>query len=405
MSQQSEAPAGATSTAPRRASVVRSDDALQAHGQVIESPSQPIPLLDLAYQHALVAESIENGWARVMDAAAFVMGEEVRGFENAYAAFCEIQHCIGLASGTDAVEFSLRAVGVGPGDEVAVPTNSFIASAAAVVRAGATPVFVDVDPEFLLIDPEDVATRLTSRTRAIVAVHLFGQMAPTEELRRAVGERVFMLEDAAQAHGSTRNGVGAGGFGVAAATSFYPGKNLGAYGDAGAVLTHDDEVARRVRTLRDHGSEVKYQHPELGFNSRLDTLQAVVLAAKLRFLPTWNRARREAAVRYDDLLHDLPEVVRPSVLAGNEHVWHLYVVRVAHRDEVLKKLLNAGIGAGIHYPVPIHLQGAFGYLGHQPGDFPVAEKASREILSLPLYPGITPQQQERVVDELRKALR
>ncbi|HSO49652.1 MAG TPA: DegT/DnrJ/EryC1/StrS family aminotransferase [Acidimicrobiia bacterium] len=360
--------------------------------------------MDLAPQHSLISHAIEQGWARVMDAGTFIQGVEVKAFEEAYATFCGVRHCVGLASGTDALEFSLRALGVGAGDEVIVPTNSFIASAAAVARAGATPVLTDVDPEFLLIDPEDAGARVTSKTKAVIAVHLFGQLAPMEELGRAVGNKVLVVEDAAQAHGASRNGVGAGGFGVAAGTSFYPWKNIGAYGYAGAVLTQDDEVARRVGTLRDHGSEVKYQHSELGFNSRLDTIQAVVLGAKLRFLRAWNQERREAAVRYDELLQKLGEVVRPKVLAGNEHVWHLYVVRVPNRDEVLAKLQSVGIGAGIHYPTPIHLQGAFGDLGYRSGDFPVSEKASGEILSLPIYPGISPEQQERVVEQLRKAL-
>ena len=219
---------------------------------------------------------------------------------------------------------------------------------------------------------------------AILAVHLFGQMAPMEALRDIAGERVQLVEDGAQAHGATRFGVGVGGFGVATGISFYPGKNLGAYGDAGAVLTADDRIARRIRALRDHGCESKYQHDELGFNSRLDTLQAVVLGAKLPFLKAWNDERREAASRYGELLRDLPVVVPPTVVTGNEHVWHLYVVRVPRRDEVLKRLHEAGIGAGIHYPIPIHLPGAFASLGHREGDFPVAEEAAGEILSLPI---------------------
>lgn len=363
-----------------------------------------IPLVDLSYQHALVAETVQRGWDRIAETSAFVLGEDVQKFEEAFAAYCGVRHCVGVASGTDALELALRAVDVGAGDEVIVPTNSFIASASAVVRAGATPILVDVDPTSLLIDPECVAARLTPRTAAILAVHLFGQMAPMEELRVIADGRALLLEDAAQAHGASRHGIGTGGFGVAAGTSFYPGKNLGAYGDGGAVLTGDDEVARKVRALRDHGSEVKYQHPERGFTSRLDTLQAVVLDAKLPFLHAWNEARRDAASRYDELLRDLPMVVPPTVGDGNEHVWHLYVIRVPRRDDVLARLHEAGIGAGIHYPIPIHLQGAFKELGHREGDFPVAERACREILSLPIYPGITPEQQERVVHELGEAV-
>ena len=371
----------------------------------IASEGGAIPLVDLGLQHGYVAEAIERAWDRITEETDFVLGLDVRTFEDEYARFCGVRHCVGLGSGTDAVEFAIRSVGVRPGDEVIVPTNSFIASAAAVVRAGARPILVDVDPEYLLIDPERVAARITAKTAAVLAVHLFGQMAPAEELRGLIGDRAYLLEDAAQAHGAIRNGVGAGAVSLAAGTSFYPGKNLGAYGDAGALLTSDDDVARKARSLRDHGSSSKYQHPDLGFNSRLDTIQAAVLGAKLPFLHRWNEARRQAASIYDELLGDLSIVVRPRVLAGNEHVWHLYVVRVPRRDEVLRSLHDAGIGAGVHYPVPIHLQGAFRGLGYRDGDFPVAESAAREILSLPIYPGITPEQQERVIEGLRRALR
>jgi dTDP-4-amino-4,6-dideoxygalactose transaminase len=236
-------------------------------------------------------------------------------------------------------------------------------------------------------------------------VHLFGQMAPMARIRE-VAERhgLVVVEDAAQSQGATHHGVPMGGWGVAAGTSFYPGKNLGAYGDAGAVTTDDDGVARRVRLLANHGSEVKYQHPVLGFNSRLDTLQAVVLRAKLRRLAEWNAERVEAAGRYVALLGDVPGVRLPAVAPGNEHVWHLFVVRVAGRDAVLADLDAAGVGAGIHYPVPVHLTGGFAGLPYRAGDFPVAERAAGEILSLPLYPGITPRQQERVAEVLAEAV-
>jgi dTDP-4-amino-4,6-dideoxygalactose transaminase len=299
----------------------------------------------------------------------------------------------------------VRAAGIGPGDEVILPANTFIATALAVARAGGTPVLADIDPRYHLIDVEQAARRIGPKTRALLPVHLYGQVAPMEALAALAKERnLLLLEDAAQAQGARRNGVGAGGFGLAAGTSFYPGKNLGAYGDAGAVLTNSPDVNAKVRALRNYGGEVKYHHPELGFNSRLDTFQAVVLQAKLARLAGWNEARRHAARRYDELLRGFSGVTLPETLPGNEHVWHLYVIRVPRRDEVLKKLNAAGIGAGIHYPIPIHLQGAFKHLGQQAGAFPVAEKAAGEILSLPLYPQITPQQQERVADELRKAI-
>jgi dTDP-4-amino-4,6-dideoxygalactose transaminase len=266
-------------------------------------------------------------------------------------------------------------------------------------------VLVDCDPRYYLIDVAHVAKRIGPQTKAILPVHLFGQLAPMEPLLAlARSAHVAIVEDAAQAQGAKRHGTGAGAFGVAAGTSFYPGKNLGAYGDAGAVLTSSDELAAKVRALRNYGSEVKYHHPEAGFNSRLDTLQAVVLTAKLAHLAAWNETRRHAATRYDELLAEIPDVGRPATLPGNQHVWHLYVVRVPRRDHVLTQLNAAGIGAGIHYPVPIHLQGAFARLGHQRGDFPVAEAAADEILSLPLFPGITPEQQRFITGELRKAL-
>ncbi len=312
---------------------------------------------------------------------------------------------MGVANGTDALELALRALEVGPGDEVIVPANSFIATALAVSRCGARPVLVDCDPDHQLIDPEDVARKLTAKTKVVVPVHLFGQVAPMERLAEVLkGRSVAVLEDAAQAQGAKRNGVSAGAFGDVAATSFYPGKNLGAYGDAGAVITRRDALAAKVRALRNYGSEVKYHHPETGFNSRLDTLQAVVLSAKLKHLSRWNEQRREAASRYDALLRGVSGVLPPATLPGNEHIWHLYVVRVPNRDQVLQALQASGIGAGVHYPVPIHLQGAYASLGHQRGDFPVAETAAREILSLPLFAEITPDQQEQVVSALRKAL-
>jgi len=255
--------------------------------------------------------------------------------------------------------------------------------------------FVDVDPVYLLIDPERVAEQLTDRTRAVIAVHLFGQMAPMEALADAVsGRSVVLLEDAAQAHGARRHDRPPGSVGVAAATSFYPGKNLGAYGDGGAVLTDRVEFARRVRLLSNHGATSKYNHAELGFNSRLDALQAVVLHAKLARLSTWNGARRRAAAAYGELLGHMGPIWLPEVMAGNEHVWHLYPIRLSRRDELLDALQSRGIGAGVHYPVPLHLQGAFADLGHRPGQFPNAEEAAARLLSLPLHPHLTSAQQE-----------
>lgn len=362
-----------------------------------------IPLVDLGLQTAQIATEVDAGFARVIARSGFILGEEVATFEAAFADFCRVPHCIGVGSGTDALEFALRALGIGPGAEVIVPANSFVASAVAVVRAGAVPVLVDVDRSSLLIDVAAVAARIGPATAAVMPVHLYGQMAPMGPLLDLAADAgIAVVEDAAQAHGATQNGRPAGSLGAAAATSFFPGKNLGAFGDGGAVLTASADVAAKVAALRNYGSTVKYDHPEVGFNSRLDTLQAVVLTAKLARLAGWNEERRKAAARYDELLEGVPDVERPVVVDGNEHVWHLYVVRVAQRDEVLKRMHAADIGAGIHYPVPIHLQGAFRDLGHHAGDLPVAEAAAASILSLPLFPGITADQQEQVVDVLAR---
>ena len=367
--------------------------------------SAKIPLVDLGAQHREIAAEVSAGFAAVLETTAFIMGKQVKEFEDAYAKLVGARHCVGVANGTDALELAVRALGIGPGDEVILPTNTFIATPLAVARAGAKPVLVDCDAAYQLIDVTQIERKITPRTKAVIPVHLFGQMAAMEAIQDLASARgIAVIEDAAQAQGATRNGTRAGSVGVVAATSFYPGKNLGAYGDGGAVTTNSDEVAAKLRGLRNYGSEVKYHHPEVGFNSRLDTLQAVVLAAKLPRLARWNEARRQAAARYDQLLAGASGIEAPRTAPGNEHIFHLYVVRVPRRDEVLAKLNAEGIGAGIHYPVPCHLQGAFRSLGHKPGDFPVAERAAGEILSLPIYPQITADQQARVVEVLRRAV-
>jgi dTDP-4-amino-4,6-dideoxygalactose transaminase len=364
-----------------------------------------VPLVDLRAEHDEIADEVRRGWALVIDRTAFILGEEGKAFESELAGFTGVRHCVGVANGTDALEIALRACRIGPGDEVIVPANSFVASALAVLRAGATPVLADVDSETLLVDADHAARHAGPRTRAIMPVHLHGHVAPVAELRRLADKvGAVLVEDAAQAHGAARGDTRVGAAGAMTAMSFYPAKNLGAYGDAGAVLTDSDELATSARALRNYGSEARHEHDEQGFNSRLDELQAVVLRAKLRRLTRWNQARREAATRYDLLLADLEKVRRPSGADVDGSVWHLYVVRVPDRDKVLARLNEAGIGAGVHYRTPIHLQGFAGPLGYEKGDFPVAEAACEEILSLPLFPSITLEQQERVVDELDRAL-
>ncbi len=363
-----------------------------------------IPFLDLAAQQAEIAAEIEPLVLDALRTGSFIGGPAVAAFEQGYAAMAGARHCVGVGNGTDALELALRAVGIGPGDEVIVPVNTFIATAEAVTLVGATPVFVDVDPVHLLIDPAAAEAAVTPRTRAIMPVHLFGQVAPVERLEPiAAAAGAVIIEDAAQSQGATRFGRRAGSLGTIAGTSFYPGKNLGAAGDAGAVTTDDERLADRVRLFGAHGSRVKYEHEIVGTNSRLDTIQAIVLSAKLARLEGWNSMRRAAADRYAQLLAGSGVGV-PVSMPGNVDVWHLYVVRVTDRARAITALTDACIGVGIHYPTPLHLTDAYASLGHRPGDFPVAERAAAEILSLPMFPHLTVAQQERVVEVLRTAV-
>jgi dTDP-4-amino-4,6-dideoxygalactose transaminase len=372
----------------------------------MDQPVNQVPLVDLEPQTAAIEDEVRRGWDTVIKQGGFIQGSQVVDFEEAFATYCGTEHCVGVGNGTDALELALRAVGVKPADEVILPANTFVATAEAVVRAGATPVLVDCDPRTYLIDPTQVADRVGPRTRAVIAVHLYGQIADMESIDDALsGRDIAVVEDAAQAQGALRHGILAGNFGKVAGTSFYPGKNLGAWGDAGAVLTSSDEVAAQVRALRNHGGESRYEHRCAGTNSRLDTLQAVVLLAKLRRLDAWNEMRRQAADRYHELLGDLEQVRLPVVAEGSCPVWHLYVVQVENRDGVLSSLQANGIGAGIHYPRPIHQLPGWRDLELDDWmSFPVADQAADRILSLPIYPGISPAQQERVASCLRQAL-
>ena len=352
-----------------------------------------IPLVDLKWQHQQIKEKVNKGFEEVMNTGAFIMGPAVHQFEDDFAQFCGVKHCVSVGNGTDALELAMRALGIGRDDEVILPANTFIASALAVVRCGAKPVLVDCDQNHL-INIEDAESKIGKKTRAIMAVDLFGQIPAMVRLKEiADSAGIALVEDAAQAQGASHQGRPAGSFGNIAGTSFYPGKNLGAYGDAGAITTNDSQLADRAKRLRNYGSEVKYHHPEIGFNSRLDTLQAVVLSAKLERLAVWNKMRRDAADRYFDLLREVQGIELPESSLENEHVWHIYAVRVKHREVVLNALHKAGVGAGIHYPIPIHLLGAFEFLGHKNGDFRNAESAASEMISLPMFPGISEEQQ------------
>lgn len=360
-----------------------------------------VPLVDLVAQQLEIADEIAPRLQEILVSGAFIGGPAVAEFERAYSGYVGVEHAVGVANGTDALELALRAVGVEATDEVIVPANTFIATAEAVSRIGAVPVLVDVDPDQLLIDPLSAEQAVTARTKAIVPVHLFGQTAPMEQMAKLSEEYGLpIVEDAAQAQGAQRSGRSAGGFGIAAATSFYPGKNLGAAGDAGAVLSNDADVAARVRKIAAHGSDRKYVHDMVGFNSRLDAVQAVVLQAKLRRLDKWNDLRRNAAARYFELLSDVPGLRLPKPDPVNTDVWHLFVVQLEERDRIVGELNAAGVGAAVHYPTPVHLTGAYAHLRHRRGDFPVAESAGDRILSLPLYPHISSEQQEYVAETL-----
>ena len=356
----------------------------------------PIPLVDLRAQYESIKPEVDAAIRRVLENSTFIMGPEVRAFEGEFAPIAGATLAAGVASGTAALQLALLACGVGAGDEVITTPFTFFATAEAITQAGAAPVFVDIEPDTYNIDPEAIERAITPRTRAILPVHLYGQAADMDRIS-VIARRhgLHVIEDAAQAHGAEQRGRRCGSFGDLAAFSFYPSKNLGCYGDGGAITGSDERLIARVRRLRDHGRTGKYEHAELGWGSRLDGLQAAVLRAKLPHLEAWIAARRAAAARYHGLLADLP-VVRPSERAGNRHAWYVYVIRVAARDALVAQLDRAGIGAVVHFPIPLHLQPAFRHLGLGRGSFPVAEAAADQVVSLPLFPEITVSQQERV---------
>lgn len=363
-----------------------------------------VPLVDLRAQYRHLKPEIDAAIQRVIANTTFVSGPEVEAFETAFAAYCGASYAVGVASGTAALHLVLLALGIGPGDEVITTPFTFIATAETIAQTGARPVFVDIDPRTYNLDPEAVAAVITPRTKAILPVHLYGQPAEMDPLRALARQHgLWLIEDAAQAHGAEYRGTRTGTLGDAACYSFYPSKNLGAYGDGGAVVTNNAHIAEKVRRLRDHGRVDKYVHQELGYGQRLDGIQAAILNAKLPHLDAWNEARRQAAYRYNALLSDL-EVVPPYEVPHVRHVYHCYVVRTPRRDEVLAHLRRKGIGAGVHYPLPLHLQPALAYLGLKEGAFPVAEEAARQVLTLPLFPEISARQQERVVAVMREVI-
>jgi dTDP-4-amino-4,6-dideoxygalactose transaminase len=363
-----------------------------------------VPFVDLKAQYQSIAGDIDQALARVVGNANFILGEDVSLFEAEFAEYCETAFCVGLDSGTSALELALRAFDIGPGAEVITVANTFVATVSAIAYTGARPVLVDADPETYSIDVEAVARAITPNTRAIIPVHLFGQpvdMEPLLDLARRKNIRV--IEDACQAHGAEYHGKRVGSLADIGCFSFYPGKNLGAYGDAGALVTNDPAIAQRVRMLRDYGQTRKYHHQFIGYNRRLDTLQAAVLRVKLPNLDGWNSARARHAETYNAILADSP-VVTPTTANARSHVYHLYVVRLRDRDKLQAYLQELGIATGIHYPIPIHLQEAFAHLGYHRGDFPVAEQCADQMLSLPMYPELTQGQIAFVASAVREFL-
>ncbi len=347
-----------------------------------------VPAADLRAQHEGLRVELAAAFERVLDSSQFIQGAEVEAFEREFAAFCEVRHAVAVSNGTDALALALRALDIGPGDSVALPAFTFAATAEAVCHVGARPLLVDIDRETFTLDPQALRRALRSRpVRAVIAVHLYGQPAAMNEISAVAQEcGAAVIEDAAQAHGARYANRRAGGLGRLAAFSFYPSKNLGALGDAGAVTTDDAGLATRVALLHDHGQTGKYVHTVVGFNCRMDGLQAALLRVKLRHLAAWNARRQALAQAYCDALAGVAGIVLPRAAVGREHVYHLFVVRCRDRDALLHELTAHGIAAGVHYPIPLHLQRAFAFLRHRAGDFPVAERAAAEVLALPVYP-------------------
>lgn len=362
-----------------------------------------IPFVNLKVQYETLKDEVAEAIRGILDSAQFIGGEALASFERDFAAYCQVRHARGVANGTDALHLALRALGIGHGDEVITTAHTFIATAAAIVATGARPAFVDIDPDTCTIDPRMIERALTDRTKAIVPVHLFGQpadMDPIKDIARRRG--LYVIEDAAQAHGAEYQGVRTGALGDVACFSFYPGKNLGAYGDGGAITTNNAAIAERIERLRDHGRTNHYSHAEIGFNSRLDALQAAILQVKLRRLDEWNANRRRAAEWYAAELAQ-SGIRTPFVRKGSTHVYHLYVIATNERDAIRNKLNEAGVATGIHYPVPLHLQPALVHLGYRHGDLPYCEAMAAQSLSLPMFPELTRDQVRRIAAIVRAA--
>jgi dTDP-4-amino-4,6-dideoxygalactose transaminase len=372
----------------------------------ISPQPDPVPQLDLAAQYAAIGNEIRTAIEKVLASQQFVLGPEGAAFEREIAKRCGVAHGVGVGSGTDALVLALRACGVQAGDEVLLPPFTFVATGSAVSALGAKPVFADIRPETYNIDPAELERRVTSRTRAIVVVHIYGLAADMDPiLAFAKARKLPVIEDNAQAIGASYKGRPTGSLGDAACLSFYPTKNLGAYGDAGMVLSNSPGLSEHIRTLRNHGQTAKYFSSEPGWNNRLDELQAAILRVKLRHLSDWQRARQDNAAEYTRLLNQIPGVMPPIALEGFEHVFHQYTIRVERRDALQKFLSERKIGSTVYYPYPLHLQPLYASLGHKPGDFPHAERAAQEVLSLPMYPELRKEQIARVVEAIAEFLK
>ncbi len=356
-----------------------------------------VPFLDLKTQYETIKEEIHNSIIKVCESSAFAGGPFVEEFEKSFAAFCKTKHAIGVGNGTDAIWAVLIALGIGQGDEVITAANTFIATAEAITFCGAKPVFVDVEEKSYNINPGLIEPAITARTKAIIPVHLYGQTCDMDAiLSIAKKHNLYVIEDACQAHGAEYKGRMAGSIGAAGCFSFYPGKNLGAYGEGGAIVTNNSELDRKLRMFRDHGQDKKYYHSMVGWNARLDGIQGAVLSVKLRHLEKWNSARRKNASLYTKLLKETKSIGTPYEAEWAKHVYHIYAVRNPKRDELIKHLAEKGISCGIHYPVPLHLQKAYEHLGYRKGEFPVAEKLASEQMSLPMFAELTSEQIETV---------
>ncbi len=362
-----------------------------------------VPFLDLKAQYNSIKDEVNASIQQVLDKTAFAGGPFVEQFEESFATYCQTKHAVGVSNGTAAIWLALAGLGIGRGDEVITTANTFIATAEAISFAGATPVLIDIDETTHNMDPAAIEAAITPQTKAIIPVHLFGQMADLDPiLKIARKHNLYVVEDASQSHGATYNGRRAGSIGDVGCFSFYPGKNLGAYGEAGGVVTNDADLAAKIKMIRDHGQSKKYIHKVIGWNGRMDGIQGAVLSVKLKYIDQWNELRRQHAREYSNVLDSVSGIVTPTVASYGTHVFHIYAIRMAARDAVMQELRDNGVACGIHYPVPVHLQEAYAELNYKEGDFPVAEKCASEYISLPMFPELTPSHILHVTETLKQ---